>query len=93
MNKVKAKLVLVEELSKYRALPYATLKGMVGQVDAYEVTTPDGLAYQIEVQTMWDGKPDAAIRVIGAIDDGGWAAFSPLSDDFIIMPNGTFLDE
>jgi len=93
MNKEKARAVLEDELRKYRAKPYAALKDMIGQVDAYQITTLDGLAYQIEIQILWDGKPDADIRVIGAIDDGGWAAFSPSCDDFIMTPAETFLDE
>lgn len=36
---------------------------------------------------------DGAIRVIGSIDDGGWRAFRPLSDDFIRAPDGTFVGE
>ena len=93
MNKTKARALLADQLSRYRAKPYAVLKDMVGQVDAYEIATPDGKAFQIEVQIMWDGKPDADIRVIGAIDDGGWTAFSPLSDDFIVTSKGTFIGE
>ena len=93
MNKENAKAILADELRKYRAKPYAALKDMIGQVDAYQITTPDGITYQIEVQILWDGKPDADIRVIGAIDDGGWAAFSPSCDDFIMTPAETFLDE
>jgi hypothetical protein len=47
--------------------------------------------YQIEILFLWDGKPDADIRVIGS-------AFSTpmgksISDDFILAPNGTFIDE
>ena len=57
------------------------------------MTTPDGMIYQIEVPILWDGKSDADIRVIGVIDDGGWTAFSPLSDDFIMAPAGKFLGE
>ena len=84
MDREQAVTILAEQLGQYRTKPYAELKDLVGQVDAYEVATPDGLAYQIEIQVLWDGKPDADIRVIAAIDDGGWTAFSPLSDDFIM---------
>lgn len=93
MDKKKAAMVLADQLGLYRAKTYDMLKDMVGQVDAYEVMTPDGSAYQIEIQVFWDGKPDGHIRVIGAIDDGGWRAFAPLTDDFIMTPDGTFLGE
>lgn len=93
MDKEKAMAILEEQLRLYRTKSYAELKDLLGQVDAYEVATPDGFAYQIEIQVFWDGKPDGNIRVIGAIDDGRWRAFCPLSDDFIITPDGAFLGE
>jgi hypothetical protein len=30
---------------------------------------------------------------MGSIDDGGLSAFSPLTDDFIITPDGGFIGE
>ncbi len=93
MDREKAMAVLAEQLERYRTKSYTELKDLLGQVDAYEVATADGFAYQIEIQVFWDSKPDGDIRVIGAIDDGGWRAFSPLSDDFIITPDGAFLGE
>jgi hypothetical protein len=48
------------------------------------------MTYSLEIQFFWDAKPDGAVRVIGSIDDGGWRAFRPLSDDFIRAPDGTF---
>jgi hypothetical protein len=30
---------------------------------------------------------------MGAIDDGGWRAFIPLSADFIMAPEGRFVGE
>lgn len=93
MDKERAAAVLADQLTLYRTKPYAALKDLIGQVHAYEVSTPDGLVCQIEIQAFWDDKPDGDIRVIGSIDDGGWSAFSPLSDDFIMTPDGTFLGE
>jgi hypothetical protein len=29
----------------------------------------------------------------GGIDDGGWYAYVPLTDDFILSPCGKFIDE
>jgi hypothetical protein len=31
--------------------------------------------------------------VIGSIDDGGWRAFRPLTDDFIMRRDGTLVSE
>jgi hypothetical protein len=33
------------------------------------------------------------VRVIGSIDDGGWWTFKPLTEDFILAPDGTFAGE
>lgn len=51
------------------------------------------VAYQGEVQVFWDDKPNGAIRVMASIDDGGWRAFVPLTADFILAPDGTFVGE
>jgi hypothetical protein len=93
MDKEKAAAVLAAQLRLYRNRSYAELKDLLGQVDAYEVTMPGGSSYQIEIQVFWDSKSNGNIRVIGAIDDGKWRAFSPLSDDFIMTPDGAFLGE
>ena len=93
LDKEIAMAVLAEQLGLYRTKPYAVLKELIGRVDASEVATPDGLAYQIEIQVFWDDKPDGDIRVIGAIDDSGWRAFFPLGDSFIMTPDGAFLGE
>jgi hypothetical protein len=49
-----------------------------------EVTGCSGTAFQIEIQILWDGKPNGDVRVLGAIDDGGWRAFLPLTSDLIV---------
>lgn len=93
MDKEEAAAVLAEQLGLYRNKSYAALKQLIGQVDACEVVTPGDTLYQIEIQVFWDDKPDGDIRVIGAIDDGGWRAFSPLTDSFFLAPDGSFVDE
>ncbi len=93
MDQEEAAAVLAEQLKRYRDKSYGALKALIGEVDAYDVTTPEGSWYQIEIQVFWDDKPEGDIRVIGAIDDGGWRAFAPLGDDFIMAPDGSFVDE
>ncbi len=93
MDTDKAKAFLAQQLEKYRAKPYAALKELVGKVDAWDAESPDGLIWQIEIQVFWDDKPDGDIRVIGAIDDRGRRAYAPLTDDFIMTPDGAFLGE
>lgn len=58
-----------------------------------EVTGPSGVVYQVEVEAFWDDRKRRDLRVLASIDDGGWRAFSPLCDDFIIATDGSFVGE
>ena len=93
MDKLKARAVLADALRPYRAKSYAALKELIGHVDAVEVEDPDGDSFQIEVLVYWDDKPGGNICVSGGVDDGGWSAFSPLGEDFIMAPDGSFVVE
>ncbi len=93
MDKEKARVVLARALQPYRAKSYAELRGLIGQVDAHEVANPDGPDFQVEIEAFWDHRPDGNICVSGGIDDGGWSAFSPLCENFIVAPDGSFVGE
>ena len=58
-----------------------------------EGTTDKGEWYQYTVHAFWDDRPDQEIRVICSVDDGGWRAFLPVSSDFIMNVDGTFVGE
>jgi hypothetical protein len=94
MDNAEARALLAEQLGRYRAKTYGELKALIGEIDAFEITGKDGVSYQIEIQVYWDVKPEGNICVGGGIDDGGWrAAFSPLTLDFIMAPDGAFVGE
>ena len=94
MNKNEARAVLKAELEKYRKRSYESLTELLDQLDAYEVQGPSGVTYQLEIQAVWDGEPNSHLRVMGGIDDGGLrSAFSPLTEDFILTPEGDFVVE
>ena len=93
MDKEKARAVLLEALRPYRAKSYAELRDLIGQNDVFEIENSDGSDFQIEIQVYWDHKPNGNICVSGGIDDGGWSAFSPLCEDFILAPDGSFVGE
>jgi|SRR6185437_4038018 len=78
MDKAEAKLLLSEELSRYRALPYAELFSLIDHEETFERTAPSGVTYQIEMQVFVDDASRQTLRVMGSIDDGGWRAFVPL---------------
>jgi hypothetical protein len=99
MDKAEAQLVLSQELSRYRNCSYEELRSLVEQSeDSWHSETfgrdlPSGAKYQIEVAVFFDNKEKRNLRVRGAIDNGGWRALSPLCDDFIMSPYGSFVGE
>lgn len=88
-----AKEILAEELEKWRSRSYADLVTTIGEQAIKEVEGKSGVKYQIEIEVVWDDRHNGNLRVLGAIDDGGWRAFSPVTDDFILAPDGSFVDE
>jgi hypothetical protein len=93
MNRVEALSVLQSQLQPWRERSWTQLREEVGQSHRFEVMAESGTWYQGDVQVFWDDKPDGAIRVMASIDDGGWRAFVPLTADFILAPDGTFVGE
>lgn len=94
MNKGQAKKIIQADLESYRAKPYSELVQMIdAQPITKEFTSTDGKRYQIEIQAFWDDKPNGNIRIVGAIDDGGWRSYVPLTDDFIKSPSNEFIGE
>lgn len=94
MNREIAYGVLHAEMNALRVQPHQKLVEMVGKNIYKEVISgEDGKPYQVEIEVMWDDKPGGNIRVVGSVDDGGWRAFIPLTDDFIMAPNGEFVGE
>ena len=47
----------------------------------------DAPVFQVEIQAVWDDKSGGVLRIIGNIDDGGWRAWLPLSDSFLVEPD------
>ena len=94
MNDEEAKMVLDDVAAEVRSQPYRTLVARyLHESDERTVVAESGVQYQVEVQAFWDGSQPGNLRVIIAIDDGGWRAFSPLSTDFIVASDGSFVGE
>ena len=93
MDKAEAKAILGVELGKYRAKPYRTLLSLLDKTEGLETRGESGAWYQLKFHAAWDDKPNDVVRVFGAIDDGGWRAYFPLTDAFLMRPDGTFVDE
>lgn len=93
MNETEAKSILNEELSRYRARSYQELLSLIDRSDTFKRVSSSGVTYQIEMQIFSDDESRKTLRVMGTIDNGGWRALSPLSDDFIMAPDGSFVGE
>lgn len=93
MDKKRAKAALQGVVDEYRSKPYDFWKERIGREPLKHEKEADGVHYQIAVEAHWDDRPDEAIRVLFTIDDGGWRAMLPVTDSFILMPDGSFLDE
>jgi len=93
MDNQEAIVLLRDHLELYRRRAYRDLVALLGQPQIAELEGANGVKYQVEVEVHWDVRPGDAVRVIGSIDDGGWRAFKPLTADFILAPDGTFVGE
>lgn len=93
MDHAEALALLREHLKTMRARSYADLTALRGEPQVAELRGASGVTYCIEVLVEWDRDPDGPLRVIGSVDDGGWRAFKPLCDDFILAPDGRFIGE
>jgi hypothetical protein len=80
---------LQKTLEQFRQYSFKEIQAIIGNILTFQGDGESGVQYQIEVEAFWDGKPGQDIMLLGAIDDGGWRAFSPLSDSFIMSPDGT----
>ena len=93
MDSHEARTVLAEHLRRYRAMTYKELQRLLKEQDCLETRAASGTVYQVEIEAVWDNKPGGNLRVFGHVDDGGLRAFAPLIEDFMIAPDGSFIDE
>ena len=89
MDHAEAHAMLHLQLAVWRRRSYHELRERVGTSERFEAVGGSGAWYQGEVQLVWDDERNGAIRVIASIDDGGWRAFLPLTDDFIDNVDGS----
>src|SRR5437660_7522336 len=93
MNEQLAYSLIDTELRRLRKLTYSELVVLVGKPETKKVVGEDGKTYQLEIDAVWDSKKSEDVRLIVAADDGGWRALKPLTHDFIMRPDGTFVGE
>ena len=93
MDKVEAKALLEAAVAELRAKSRVELERLIRSPDAYEVQGKSGKTYQMEKQAFWDDKKGQDLRILVSIDDGGWRAFFPTTESFIMAPDGSFVGE
>ena len=95
MNQVEAQTLLDEQLAAYRSQGYEDLAEKVGSTIAFQTVGPSGAEYNLEVMVLWDSPGKKVnVRVIAAVDDGRLPrALVPMSDSFIVAPDGSFVGE
>ena len=93
IDTTEARALLESEIAAWRAKSYTELSIHVGESRHVDRVGQSGTHYQLEMEVMWDHKADRDIRVIGSIDDGGWRAFAPLTESFILSKAGEFVGE
>lgn len=92
-KKDRLRSVLAGELDKFKELSYQGLRNKVGQTETLQsgqIGNKD--FYQVEIDFFFDDPREKKdIRVLGLIDDGGLRSFAPISDSFIMTPDGKLL--
>jgi hypothetical protein len=93
MDQTTAVAILHDEVVRLRALAYEVLVAKIGKHEHRKVPGSNGKEYQISVDVFWDSHKNGDVRVIVAIDDGGFSALVPTVEDFIKAPDGSFVGE
>ena|ERR1035437_8805412 len=93
MNDAIAYVLIDAELRRLLDLPYSQLIKLVGVRELKEVVGEDGVSYRVEVEAIWDIARKKDVTVIVSVDDGGWRALRPLTEDFVMRPDGSFVEE
>ena len=94
MDKAEALQLAMGKVRELRAMPWAELRDrFLRMSETVAIAGPSGATYQVKTHAVWDGKRDADLRVFVEVDDGGWRAFIPVSESFIIAPDGSFVGD
>jgi hypothetical protein len=93
MNRDVAYALIGAELRRLRQLPYSELIKLLRKPETKQVVGGDGKSYQLEIEAIGDSANGEDVRVIVAAADGGWRASKPLTGDFIMRPDGSFVRE
>jgi hypothetical protein len=90
VDNLEARAVLAQRMDSLRSMSYSELKETwLRRPGCDQIQGPSGVEYQVEITVLWETRKSKGLLVAVSVDDGGWRAFSPLNDSFIIDPDGT----
>jgi hypothetical protein len=90
-----ARRVLGAKVEQLRSLAYDELRRLKDSDNwrvAEDIDGPSGRSYQLETEVSWDDEAQRHLRVHVTLYEEGFAS-RRLTDDFIMAPDGTFVDE
>ncbi|SIM82482.1 hypothetical protein SAMN04489832_2320 [Micromonospora cremea] len=90
LDKETAARMAEERLAEWRRLSYGEWRVMLEDKELRQVVGEDGKRYSVACYALDDG--DGRVRMVVAVDDGGWSAFVPLVRHEIMNPDGTFVE-
>ncbi len=93
MDRYEARSILRNHLDRFRSRKRAELFELIAEPENFSVDGAAGLDYQLEFLAVWDDRTDGDLRVMGSIDDGGISAWLPMTEAFILAPDGSFVGE
>jgi hypothetical protein len=94
MDIAEAREVAETRLRQLRDLTYPRLVAeWLEQPRSEYATAASGRRYQLEIEAVWDDRPNGNLRVWVLVDDGGPSEQRPLQRDFIVAPDGSFVGE
>lgn len=65
-----------------------------GSHEHLRIVGESGTPYEVEIEVFWDSGKPGNVRVMVAVDDGGWrATLLPLIAEFIMAPDGSLIGE
>jgi len=89
-----ARLLALHHLNLRRGRTYRELLALCDRPERFEARGPSGKIYSVEIEAYPDDGRRGDLRVIAAVDDGSlMASLSPLCEDFIVRPDGSFVGE
>ena len=92
MNDDVAYILMDAELRRLLDLPYSELIKLVGARQFREVVGEDDNAYRVRVEAAWAIPKKKDVRVLVSVDDGSWRTLRPLTQGFVVRPDGSFAD-